>query len=930
MARTQNIKSLNWSVVYKKLTYNLVEFYKEYKDYSPELLHKLVIDESSIIKNQKWFLNLETYGSKGIDPVHIYASFNNGNQKIESKIDIIKEWFRLINGEEIENTIDFTGCPAPFTIRILSGRELKSQKDIWAEFFKIGKSKIPSVSKNTQTQIQNWYGLSFISFTIFLFWIDPKRFLSLDKRTTNFLLEYKPGYRSPDNFNEYKKLLNEIPRALYQDIVSVSFDHSLINKLPARTQSELLKYFKYTLQPKEKSSSDSKGINFKLVALKINNEQGSILRKNLTGNFYQFYSGYNIGDEIIEIDRDKQFDIYSYEGCNISVSAIVGKNGSGKSALSELLFIAINNLYYHFLDDQKTKKFERVEGLKIELFYESLGLFKIVFEDDVISVFEYIKINEWTFKISKEDIPIDKSFLEKFFYTICVNYSLHGLNSTHDKEWLELLFIKNDGYENPIVFEPNREEGVININRQEELLRSRFLVNVLESIENEDIEEDDSKAGPIENNITIKSKATLVRNNLKISGIKLHLSEFKTGVIFHKSNGEDIKRKHQLKNYNEIVEELRRNFSFGGVDISVISFDSNKTEESIALRYLIKKLYKIASSYTPYKELFWDYTNEEILNIKAFIKKLALDPTHVTYKIYQTINFIAKRVVYTDNYYGIDELSKIIVATKIGNSEEKLIGMNTPHLVPPPFFQLDIYAKDLTNNNSVDFLFEHLSSGERQHIYSLNSIIYHLKNIDSVDFEDRVQYRCVNLILDEVELYAHPEMQRNYVNELLYKIKQVEWKNISGINICFITHSPFILSDIPSDRIMFLKETGVQDNEVFTKTFGANIHELLMGGFFLSNTIGEFALVNIKALIQFHTDVVNANKDELKSLSNQYEKNKLYYKYLVKNIGEEYISGILLNHISDIEKIVYGKQFNQIRIMELELEIERLKNEKRN
>ncbi|MBK8808649.1 MAG: hypothetical protein IPO21_19250 [Bacteroidales bacterium] len=166
------------------------------------------------------------------------------------------------------------------------------------------------------------------------------------------------------------------------------------------------------------------------------------------------------------------------------------------------------------------------------------------------------------------------------------------------------------------------------------------------------------------------------------------------------------------------------------------------------------------------------------------------------------------------------------------------------------------------------------------------------------------------------------------MNDLLSLIKLNEWQNLSGLNICFITHSPFILSDIPSDRIMFLTENGEQDKEILTKTFGANIHELLTDGFFLSNTIGEYALNQIRDIIDFHTSVMNADKVSKINLLKVYNDNKKRYNYLVDNIGEDYISGILKNHINDIETSLYGDQYKEVKIKELELEIERIKEMK--
>lgn len=75
-------------------------------------------------------------------------------------------------------------------------------------------------------------------------------------------------------------------------------------------------------------------------------------------------------------------------------------------------------------------------------------------------------------------------------------------------------------------------------------------------------------------------------------------------------------------------------------------------------------------------------------------------------------------------------------------------------------------------------------------------------------------------------------------------------ENISGINLLFATHSPYILSDIPDNYVLKL-EKGKPDYSTFL-TFGANIHDLLRRSFFMKKGVmGEFAKNQIKDLIDW-------------------------------------------------------------------------------
>jgi predicted ATP-binding protein involved in virulence len=115
-----------------------------------------------------------------------------------------------------------------------------------------------------------------------------------------------------------------------------------------------------------------------------------------------------------------------------------------------------------------------------------------------------------------------------------------------------------------------------------------------------------------------------------------------------------------------------------------------------------------------------------------------------------------------------------------------------------------------------------------------SSLVYHLNNLSSIVNPALVCYSNVNIIFDEIELYFHPNMQRTFLTYLLNYLNIAGFQNIYGLNFCFVTHSPFILSDIPSENILFLKKREDKSTENVTlKTFGANIHELLMDGFFM-------------------------------------------------------------------------------------------------
>lgn len=172
----------------------------------------------------------------------------------------------------------------------------------------------------------------------------------------------------------------------------------------------------------------------------------------------------------------------------------------------------------------------------------------------------------------------------------------------------------------------------------------------------------------------------------------------------------------------------------------------------------------------------------------------------------------------------------------------KLLDMEN---LPPAIYKWQIYFRRESDSSLIPF--DTLSSGEKQRYFSVGAIIYHLLNIDSIG-SGKIHYQAVNLMLEEIELYFHPEWQRSFTCYLMEIIGQLTFKQIRSINVLYVTHSPYILSDIPKTNVLFLKN-GEADYSMQENTFGANINGLLKNGFFLpSLPMGEFAHQKINHL----------------------------------------------------------------------------------
>lgn len=221
--------------------------------------------------------------------------------------------------------------------------------------------------------------------------------------------------------------------------------------------------------------------------------------------------------------------------------------------------------------------------------------------------------------------------------------------------------------------------------------------------------------------------------------------------------------------------------------------------------------------------------------------------SHITLKLRQAFNYInngESAKIYNDKEIWEDNaIGKYINLNKISDKYgTKLLDMEN---LPPAIYKWQIYFRRESDSSLIPF--DTLSSGEKQRYFSVGAIIYHLLNIDSIG-SGKIHYQAVNLMLEEIELYFHPEWQRNFTCYLMEIIGQLTFKQIRSINVLYVTHSPYILSDIPKTNVLFLKN-GEADYSMQENTFGANINGLLKNGFFLpSLPMGEFAHQKINHL----------------------------------------------------------------------------------
>ena len=123
--------------------------------------------------------------------------------------------------------------------------------------------------------------------------------------------------------------------------------------------------------------------------------------------------------------------------------------------------------------------------------------------------------------------------------------------------------------------------------------------------------------------------------------------------------------------------------------------------------------------------------------------------------------------------------------------------------------------------------------------------------INAVNISDK---KPVFLLLDEAELALHPQWQKDFVYHFTDFINTRFSEQ--SVQVVLTAHSPFILSDMPSNSVILLKRVGdnttvIENLDTRFETFGANIHELYADSFFLEDALmGKFAKEKIDDIIK--------------------------------------------------------------------------------
>ena len=531
-----------------------------------------------------------------------------------------------------------------------------------------------------------------------------------------------------------------------------------------------------------------------------------------------------------------------------------------------------------------------------------------------------------------------------------------------DGKWLECIFHKNDGYLTPLVMVPFRDKtGNIDRVNEDSLAKQRLstLAILFESqglafLENYRPKQLKYRLNPNAKNLYLNKKEEII-NSKKIINPFLNLFDYDS--LKQLRDNDDYIRRLIKSLPITLFDRIKKEWYLYLEDVSNNFSNYRRYEKYVKdtiCTYLSYKTLKIYFTYPSFSQIMippnlidiQKLPISEISNVinqivkhnnAPTIRKLICaiaspeNTTHITLKIQQCLAFISRNFFKTGNVYNqcyINNsrnsflLKNYAIDKKVYGEDRKESGYKTYEEVflrmPPAFFEWELF---FGNNNSKKGMetngdeglttLTQMSSGERHDLVSTSYLMYHLTNIQSVKSDRfRVPYHHVNLIFDEVELYFHPEYQRKYLANLLKTISQchISDEKIRSINIIIVTHSSFILSDVPLSHTLYLENGKAKSRS--DETFSANIHNLLVNQFFIEQPMGEVAASIIKEIVK---------------AENISRKDYDYYMFIAQKVGDPYISNRLKNIIGDKVKDIVNlkeeKEWLQKRLKEVEYQL---------
>ncbi|AXH15181.1 hypothetical protein CP985_12025 [Malaciobacter mytili LMG 24559] len=556
----------------------------------------------------------------------------------------------------------------------------------------------------------------------------------------------------------------------------------------------------------------------------------------------------------------------------INLTTIAGENGSGKSSLLEVLSNKYDPIYYRHVFFIFFDKVNRRLSLHGAL---RGGVFDYIFIDELEDN------NEFYIKVVSDMQKVENT------------KSVYLSNLLNENDLMLPIFSENNSYSNMVNISTSH------LLNQRKLIETKTQGANSESMTGFDkvyrsyrIQQIQSAIIAIQNGLIVPFKLPekLVIKNINFEGLFEKIIKDSNNIKFNKIL-------EVIKNHNN-EETIFKNYVKMNLVIALLL--ENKDLNNPISEELVDIVLGLKMGST--LEEFYDNVSMTLKGYEFFIDENTKATTEYTENFFKNADKLLRK---------IEELN--IRHTLVRNRYEIELDIKSNN-----FDFLEIYEKMIQQSEYFwDISWRGLSSGEETFLYQFSRLFFLEGNYKDNPFMNlKVENKEVEniiLLIDEGEVTLHPEWQKSYIK---YLIEFLERNFTQNIHLILTTHSPFILSDMPKDNIVFLEKGKQVYPEI--DTFGANIHTLLSHGFFMrEGLMGEFAKQRLEQILNYLTkgiDNIDLSQQEI--------------KYTIDLVGEELLKRKLENLYNEFYGIVINKEDEYLkRIKELEAQLEERDND---
>jgi len=582
-----------------------------------------------------------------------------------------------------------------------------------------------------------------------------------------------------------------------------------------------------------------------LLFIHINKPFGALESKSFNLSS-KFNVDYNVNSNVITVS-DNQNHLTDFFGKNITnVTCVIGENGVGKTTflryIKELYFERRNEID---LRDGDIIAYIKDDNLIIHTSANSTSLGVKILVDGITlktikykskpKVFDHLK-NELTIYYSNNFDLYDDFVESEILYNTSTPFLSRTYNARINKEFrtkkvnAEQRFLLNE-------FQRNRK-----FLQSEKSHSLKYLLKAVDYIEIIPISKND-----VDYKSLIKSIDRLYPkiNNTKKEDLRELINNV-ANAFYTRKKGIISKPRRQLYDI-ELTE--------------IIVFE-------VLAKFLKSEI--TINNFSYFQDLFIKpiFNNGVKGYLNSFLKKMPKMFLESTLKWKEKSNELRKY------FYNLNELVDLLIYQDelwVEYSDKATVKTNSELLerIIYRYFELPF------STNSIKLDWSRLSAGEE-------SMITFFSRIDGALRLKSKKRDNILILIDEGDLYFHPEWQRQYLKAIFDFLKQYKEFNFQ---IILTSHSPFILSDLPQDNVITFQKTkeGIEvSKNTLSKTFGGNIHELLIDKFFLNKgIIGAFADNKIMELIKKVNNKKITKQDEM----------------LIEEIGDKFLAAALKTNL---------------------------------